>query len=63
MKHYEKGLNLYFQKKWKQAITSFEKTLSIKDDHASSVLITRCKEFLKHPPAKNWDGVWEMKTK
>jgi adenylate cyclase len=63
IKHYEAGLELYFKKKWKLAIKSFQAALKIKDDSASNVFITRCKEFLKDPPPKDWDGVWEMETK
>ena len=60
---YEAGLELYFKKKWKAAIKSFEIALKLMDDNASHALITRCHEFLKNPPPKDWDGVWEMETK
>ena len=63
VKLYEAGLELYFKKKWKDAIESFQAAIKLMDDNASQVLITRCKEFLKNPPPKDWDGVWEMKTK
>jgi len=33
------------------------------DDYASKVFIGRCEEFIRNPPSKEWDGVWEMKTK
>lgn len=61
--HYESGLELYFQKKWKLAINSFQKALDIMDDKASHLFITRCKEFKKNPPHEKWDGVWEMEKK
>jgi len=60
---YETGLDLYFEKKWKQAIKSFQEALSIIDDLASKIFIKRCQEFLKKSPSKDWDGVWEFKTK
>jgi len=63
IKLYGEGLELYFKKKWKSAVKSFEAALKIKDDTASKVFINRCKEFIKNPPSKDWDGVWEMKTK
>ena len=63
VKLYEESLELYFKKKWKAAIKSFQAALKFKDDAASQVLIDRCKGFLKNPPPKEWDGVWEMKTK
>jgi adenylate cyclase len=62
-KHYEEGLELYFNKKWNPAIKSFKSALKIKKDKACDELILRCQNFNKNPPPKDWDGVWEMKTK
>jgi adenylate cyclase len=63
VKFYEEGLDLYFNKKWKEAIKSFQSALKIKKDTASKVFIDRCNEFQKNSPPKDWDGVWEMKFK
>jgi adenylate cyclase len=63
IKLYEEGLKLYFEKKWKPAIKSFQAALKIKDDEVSKEFIRRCQEFSKKPPSNVWDGVWEMKTK
>ncbi len=60
---YEAGLELYFKKKWKPAIKSFQEALKLMEDNASHVFIARCQEFLKNPPSQDWDGVWEMETK
>ena len=60
---YETSLELYFKRKWKLAINAFQEALKIKDDTAARMFIHRCQEFLKNPPPKEWDGVWEMKTK
>ncbi len=60
---YEAGLELYFKKKWKPAIKSFQEALKLMGDNASHVFITRCQRFLKNPPPEDWDGVWEMETK
>jgi adenylate cyclase len=62
-KLYEEGLELYFNKKWNPAIKSFNSALKIKSDKACNELILRCQNFNKNPPPKDWDGVWEMKTK
>jgi adenylate cyclase len=62
-KKYETSLELYFKKKWKLAIKAFQEALKIKDDTATCMFIHRCQEFLKNPPPKEWDGVWEMQTK
>jgi adenylate cyclase len=63
IKLYETGLNQYFEKKWKSAINSFKAALNIIDDSACKIFIKRCQDFLKKPPSKEWDGVWEMKIK
>lgn len=63
IKLYEEGLDLYFQKKWKQAINFFQSASKIIKDEASNIFIKRCKEFQKNSPSSDWDGVWEMKTK
>jgi adenylate cyclase len=60
---YEEGLELYFNKKWNVAIKSFKEALKLKDDIASHEFIKRCQDFIKNPPTKDWDGVWELKTK
>ncbi len=61
--HFEEGLDLYFKKKWENAIDSFQKANNLKSDSASKLFIKRCKTFLSDPPPEDWDGVWEMKTK
>jgi len=63
VQNFEGGLDLYFKKKWKSAIKSFEEALKFKDDPVSHLFINRCNEFIKNPPSKEWDGIWEMKTK
>ena len=63
VKNFEEGLEFYFKKKWKAAIKSFQEALKTKDDVASHLFIGRCKEFIKNPPPKDWDGIWEMKSK
>ncbi len=60
---YEEGLELYFEKKWKRAMKSFQIASKLINDPASHVFINRCQEFQKNPPPKDWDGVWEMETK
>jgi adenylate cyclase len=63
VRFYETGLELYFKREWKQAIKSFQEALKLIENNASQVLIDRCQEFLKNPPPRDWDGVWEMETK
>ena len=63
VRFYETGLELYFKREWKPAIKSFQEALKLIENNASQVLIDRCQEFLKNPPPRDWDGVWEMETK
>ncbi|KYK31337.1 MAG: hypothetical protein AYK22_07985 [Thermoplasmatales archaeon SG8-52-3] len=60
---YEEGLEFYFKKKWNDAIKSFKEALKLKEDFASHEFIKRCQNFFKNAPPKDWDGVWELKTK
>lgn len=53
---YEKALKFYFDKDFKKAKKEFEKCLKIKLDRASVLFIERCKQYIKNPPAEDWDG-------
>ena len=57
-RQYERALAAYYKGLWKQAIEGFI-TL---DDVASNLMIERCNDFLKNPPAK-WDGAYMMRHK
>ena len=61
---FEKGLALYREGKWDEAIASFAQVLSIRaDDYASKIYIERCKNLKEQPPAQPWDGVFTMTKK
>ena len=64
IKVFEEGLDLYKGKKFKEAIKKFKKALEFDpSDGPSKLYIERCNIFLKNPVPKDWDGVFEMKTK
>ena len=69
IKEFEKGIDLYFQQKWDEAILQFTKTEDMEDHFTSrnttpsAVFIHRCELFKENPPEKDWDGVWTMRTK
>ncbi len=64
IKLFEKGLDLYFEKKFAEAIKYFAAAYKVNDkDNAAKVFIERCKSLLKNPPPDDWDGVFIMKTK
>ncbi len=61
---YNKGLDLYKQRKFKEAIKFFENALEIvPDDGPSQLYIERCKNFIQNPPDDDWDGVYTFTTK
>ncbi|MFZ4619559.1 MAG: CHASE2 domain-containing protein [Bacteroidota bacterium] len=61
---FEAGLKLYREQHWNDAISMFKTVLNTNpDDYASTMYIERCNECKKHPPAKDWDGVYVMTTK
>lgn len=61
---YEKALSLYFKSKFKEALKEFEEALKMKkEDESSKLFVERCKQYLKNPPGKDWNGSFKMKTK
>jgi hypothetical protein len=61
---FEEGLALYRLKKFAEAIGKFNEALKFDPEDAPSVVfIDRCNYFIEHPVPKDWDGVFEMKTK
>jgi len=64
LKKYNEGLQLFRDRQWDEAISAFRAGLRIvSDDGPCQTYIERCKEFLKNPPPKKWDGVYRLTTK
>jgi adenylate cyclase len=64
IKVYERALALYFKQDFKKALSLFKKANNLKPtDLATQTLITRCKQYQKSPPKKDWDGGFEMTSK
>jgi len=64
VEQYMKGLKLYQDRNFKDAIAEFEKVLSIdSEDGPSQTYIKRCGMFLESPPEKDWDGVFTFTEK
>ncbi len=62
--HYKKGFENYLLGNWRWAINHFRQAIQVKqDDGPSRIYLLRCQEFLNHPPGKDWDGVFVMKSK
>lgn len=69
---FEKGLSLYENKKFKEAKALFEQSLEYEDKRfddieleisPSRVYIIRCEEYIKAPPADDWDGINVLESK
>ncbi|MFI5107242.1 MAG: CHASE2 domain-containing protein [Terriglobales bacterium] len=58
------ALCAYRSQCWHQAIEKLEQLLvTYPDDGPSKEFLRRCHEYLEHPPAAGWDGVYVMETK
>lgn len=66
---FEEARELYLKQQWDAAIQKFfaaEKLLiknMVKRDGPCAMYIERCEHFKLEPPAKDWDGSWEMLSK
>lgn len=61
---YRDGLTCYRSRDWPTAIARFENALALHSrDRASSLYLERCRYYLEHPPADDWDGVCIMESK
>jgi len=61
---FEKGLRLYKQQKWNEAIEVLQSAAQIdKGSYVARLYIERCLDLKENPPGPNWDGVFTMKTK
>jgi adenylate cyclase len=62
--HTHKGIDLYRQQRWTEAIEEFEQAIRLhRKDELCKLYVCRCHYFIKNPPGPCWDGVWVMKTK
>ncbi len=61
---YDRALALFQERQWKRALGQFQAALEIiTDDGPSLAYCTRCREYIKNPPPKTWDGVYSFKSK
>lgn len=64
LKYYNLGLAAYKQRKWDDAIRSFEMALKLfPNDGPSELYLERAQKFKLTPPPDDWDGVYVMTTK
>ena len=71
-KNFEKGIDLYNEKKWDEALEFFEKSLDYEkyrlsfdpdQTNPSKIYINRCQNFKKNQPPKEWNGVYVLESK
>ncbi|MBX9766089.1 MAG: CHASE2 domain-containing protein, partial [Bdellovibrionales bacterium] len=59
-----RGTELYHERKFDEALASFQKCAQLDPhDYPTKIYLKRCEDYLKVPPAAEWDGVFEMKEK
>jgi adenylate cyclase len=59
-----KGMELYQKRAFREALKDFRQILRIyPEDGPSKLYLRRCKDFIKNPPPKRWDGVHTLLTK
>ena len=64
VKRFNDALTLYEKREWKNAAGAFRFVLdNSPDDDPSHVYLKRCEDFIKNPPADNWDGVFNLDSK
>ncbi len=73
LKWYNEGIKLYLNQEWDKAIEAFTESAKYEmyqpdrdfgvKTNPSLVMMERCREMKEIPPGKDWDGVYEMKTK
>lgn len=61
--YYEAALALYRERRWKEAVEQWEKSLSILPDHACGVMIARARSFMEAPPGDGWQGEYVRAAK
>jgi adenylate cyclase len=64
VKQFHSVMDLFDAKDWSKAKAGFERFLKDSpDDGPAKFYLKRCEDFLKTPPASNWDGVFSLTIK
>ena len=64
LKNWNEGFIKYHEKNFIGALESFKTVLALSpNDEPSKLYIERCEDYIGEPPAEDWDGVFEMKSK
>lgn len=60
---FERGLSIYFQRNWTEALEVFQTCAEDFKDTAAKTYIDRCIKFQKTPPPPDWDGAFILVSK
>jgi class 3 adenylate cyclase len=61
---FNSGITLFEARDWRQAETVFSRILrQAPDDGPSLLYLQRCRRFLKTPPDKDWNGIFNINEK
>ncbi|MBF0159414.1 MAG: hypothetical protein HQL58_07800 [Magnetococcales bacterium] len=61
---YQQGLACYRARNFRTALNWFDQLLIVDDsDGPARAYRERCLEFMRHPPAEDWDGVYQLTAK
>ena len=64
LKNWNEGFIKYHEKNFGGSLESFKTVLALSpNDEPSKLYIERCEDYIAEPPAEDWDGVFEMKSK
>jgi adenylate cyclase len=62
--HYNLGIELYWERRWDEAIAEFQKALqAVPEDMPSKIFINRCQQYKMVPPPEKWHGEFIMAEK
>ena len=62
---HNRGMDLYFDRQFADAIKTFEEALAIygENDRSVQLLCDKCRKFIANPPPAGWDGTDVLKAK
>jgi adenylate cyclase len=61
---HDRAMESYRRRSWAEALARFEQgRAAVPGDAVFGLYGARCRHFLEHPPAPDWDGVWDLKEK
>jgi adenylate cyclase len=61
---FHKAMDLFEARNWQEAENTFRQVLTIApSDGPSRLFANRCRQYRDYPPAKDWDGVFNLTEK